>query len=77
MEETVIDSTRTKLIYYFISNCIKDLRSTLRYTRLIIMDKDEYHAKVARTAKEAVKLIEQGFEYVCEMEGVKIFRKRK
>ncbi len=73
----MIDFTRTTLIYCFISSCNKDLRRTLGYTQLVTMDKDEYNVKVARTAKEAVKLIEQGFEYVCEMEDVKIFRKRK
>ena len=30
-----------------------------------------------RTVEEACELIEVGFEYVCEMDGVKIFRKRK
>jgi len=32
---------------------------------------------VAKTLQEACNLIEQGFEYVTEMDGVKIFRKRK
>jgi len=27
--------------------------------------------------KEAKELIEKSFEYVCEIEGVKLFRKRK
>ncbi|MEM2385482.1 MAG: tyrosine-type recombinase/integrase [Candidatus Bathyarchaeia archaeon] len=38
---------------------------------------DEYHVKVAHDLKEACALIEAGFEYVTDMEGVKIFRKRK
>jgi integrase len=38
---------------------------------------DNYHAKTARTETEALKLIEAGFEYVCSMEEVKLFRKRK
>ncbi|MGD0072017.1 MAG: site-specific integrase [Candidatus Bathyarchaeia archaeon] len=38
---------------------------------------DEYLVKTAMTAAEACKLIEVGFEYVTEVEGVKIFRKRK
>jgi len=37
----------------------------------------EYHLKVAETAKEACELLEVGFEYVTEMEGKKLFRKRK
>jgi len=31
----------------------------------------------AKTVKEACELVEAGFEYVCEMDDVKIFRKRK
>lgn len=38
---------------------------------------DDYHVKVARGLKEAWQLIETGFEYVTQMEGSKIFRKRK
>jgi len=29
------------------------------------------------TVEEAQKLVEAGFEYVCEFEDVKIFRRRK
>jgi hypothetical protein len=32
---------------------------------------------VAHDLEEACKLVEAGFEYVMEMEGAKIFRKRK
>ncbi|MEM4481070.1 MAG: tyrosine-type recombinase/integrase [Candidatus Bathyarchaeia archaeon] len=38
---------------------------------------DEYHVKVAHDLQEACALLEAGFEYVTDMEGVKIFRKRK
>jgi hypothetical protein len=38
---------------------------------------DDYHVKVAHDLKEACQLVETGFEYVTEMEGSKIFRKRK
>jgi hypothetical protein len=30
-----------------------------------------------KTVDEAVKLIEQGFDYICDVDGVKLFRKRK
>ena len=33
--------------------------------------------KAAKDAKEAMVLIEEGFEFVCDMEGVKLFRKPK
>ncbi len=55
----------------------KDLRTTLRYTQLITFGADEYHVKVAKNVQEASALIENGFEYITEMDGVKLFRKRK
>jgi hypothetical protein len=38
---------------------------------------DEFISKVAKTEKDICFLIEQGFEYVTEFQGAKIFRKRK
>ena len=38
---------------------------------------EEFYVRTAKTVEEACKLIEVGFEYVCDMDGVKIFRKRK
>jgi integrase len=55
----------------------RNIRSTLRYTQLIDFGEDEWHSAVAKTVEEARQLIEQGFEYVTEIDGVKLFRKRK
>ena len=55
----------------------KDLRTTLRYTQLIKIEGDEFHSATAKTVQEAAKLIEQGFDYVCDIDAVKLFRKRK
>ena len=56
----------------------KDLRTTLRYTQLLeAMPNDEYHCKTAKDVEEALSLIENGFEYVTETEGYRLFRKRK
>jgi integrase len=38
---------------------------------------DEFHVKVASTLDETRKLLEVGFEYVTDMDGKKLFRKRK
>jgi hypothetical protein len=38
---------------------------------------NDYVCKVVTTLKEAEALIEAGFDYVTEMEGKKLFRKRK
>jgi len=55
----------------------KDIKNTLRYTQLVNFKEDEYICKTAKTVQEASQLIEAGFEYVCEVEGYKLFRKRK
>ena len=55
----------------------KNINNTLVYTQLVDFHEEEYVTKVAWTLEEACKLIEAGFEYVCEMERAKIFRKRK
>jgi integrase len=55
----------------------KDIKSTMRYTHLLSFESDEFTCKVASTIEEARNLIESGFEYVTEMDGVKLFRKRK
>jgi len=69
---------RTKDILY-----VKELlghvsiTSTLVYTHLVNFEADEWTCKVANNLEEAVKLVEAGFEYVTDMDSVKIFRKRK
>jgi len=57
----------------------RNIKHTLLYTQLVKPndDDDEYFSKVARTVNEARRLVENGFEYVCDIEGAKLFRKRK
>ncbi len=56
----------------------RNIKNTLIYTQLIKMEnEEEYISKVARTIEEARRLVESGFEYVCEIEEAKLFRKRK
>jgi integrase len=55
----------------------KRLETTLIYTHLVNFQDDEFTTATAKTIESACKLIEAGFEYVTEMEGVKIFRKPK
>ena len=56
----------------------KSINNTLIYTHLIDFEhSDEYTSATAVNIEEAQKLIETGFEYVTEIEGVKLFRKRK
>jgi len=55
----------------------RSLNNTLIYTQLIDCESDDYHSATAKTPEEAKQLVETGFEYVCDVEDVKLFRKRK
>jgi integrase len=56
----------------------KKLETTMFYTQLITFNEnEEYTCKTATNIKEAAELIEAGFQYVTEMDGLKLFRKRK
>jgi integrase len=55
----------------------KNIRNTLVYTHLVDFGSDEYVCKIAKTVDDARILIEDAFEYVTDMEGMKLFRKRK
>ena len=54
-----------------------NIRSTLVYTQLLNLNDDEWTCKGANTITEATQLIENGFEYITEIDGTKLFRKRK
>lgn len=59
----------------------KNIKNTLLYIQLaeVLFEEatDQYTVIVASNVKEASELIEAGFEYVTEMDGVKLFRRRK
>ena len=56
----------------------KKIETTMFYTQLITFNEEEdYTCKTASNVKEATDLIENGFTYITEMEGLKLFRKRK
>ena len=59
----------------------KDIESTMKYINLesaIFSNQDEqYTAKIAHNITEATQLIETGFDYITEIDGTKLFRKRK
>jgi hypothetical protein len=48
-----------------------------RYTQLVTFEDDDYTCKAAANVKDATELIEAGYEYVCDMDNIKLFRKRK
>src|SRR5262249_27610391 len=55
----------------------KSIQNTLRYTQLVDWTSDDFVCKTAKSIQEAALLIEAGFDYVTELDGVKLFRKRK
>jgi integrase len=55
----------------------KNINNTLMYTQLINFEDGDYYCKTAKTLKEDQELVEAGFEFVTERDGIKIYRKRK
>jgi integrase len=59
----------------------KNIESTMVYINLenaiFLEANDQYTCKVAKNINEISQLVEAGFEYVTELDGNKIFRKRK
>jgi len=56
----------------------RNIKNTLVYIHLVNDDDScEYVSKAASTVAEARQFIESGFDYVTDIEGQKLFRKRK
>jgi len=55
----------------------KKITTTQNYMHLINFNDDEWTCTGATTAKEAMKLVEAGFQYVTTIEGIQLFKKRK
>jgi integrase len=56
----------------------RNINNTLIYTHLVSFNEtEEFYSAAAKTLGEASKLIEEGFDFVCDIDGIKMFRKRK
>ena len=55
----------------------KKIETTLIYTQLLNLNDDEWTCKTATNVKQSTELIEAGFEYVTDQDGLKLYRKRK
>ena len=56
----------------------KKIETTMFYNQLIsFSEEEEYTCKAAANAKEAMNLIETGFQYVTTIEGIQLFKKHK
>ena len=69
---------RTKDILYVMQLLgHRSIKNTLVYTHLVNFEKDDYICKIANTVEEAKTLIERGYEYVTDVDDMKLFRVRK
>ena len=76
--KATMEYAKTKDILYVMKMLgHRNIQNTLLYTQLISFENDEYHSATSKTVQDAQKLIEAGFEYVCEFGEVKIFKRRK
>jgi integrase len=56
----------------------KRLETTMHYLRAIVLDAEpEYVCRTTKTIEEDAQLINAGFQYVTERDGIKLYRKRK
>lgn len=55
----------------------RNIRNTLVYTHLVNWESDDFISKVATSQKEITELIEGGFEFILQKDGLAYFRKRK
>lgn len=56
----------------------KRIQNTLKYIQLAkIGESSDFICKVAKDEKGITVLIESGFEYVCDKDGLKFFKKPK
>jgi hypothetical protein len=58
----------------------KNIENTLLYIQLeeaLFQDQIDFISKVTKTEADACLLIEAGFDFVCDFDGHKLFRKRK
>ena len=55
----------------------RSIASTLKYIQLQSFEDDEFICKAAKSFSEAADLIQNMFDYICDMDGTKLFRKRK
>jgi len=73
---------KTRDIYYVKRRLgHKRIANTERYMHivesLLLGKPEDFVSKVAGNIEEACRLVETGFEYVCDFNGVKLFKKRK
>jgi hypothetical protein len=54
----------------------ENIRNTTIYTHLIATEGDKYHSATAKTPQEICKLVDTGFKYVCDVDDLKVLKKK-
>jgi hypothetical protein len=80
-QKATIEYQRTKDILH-VMNILgdKNIKNTLVYTHIaeeLFKGEQEFISKVAKNEKDICALVDAGFDYVCDPDEHKIFRKRK
>ena len=58
----------------------RNIESTLHYMHIakgLVTNSGDYTVKVAKDIDEFTELLESGYEYVSDYDGLKVLRKRK
>ena len=55
----------------------QNIKNTLIYTQIVNFKDDAFICKAAENVKEAKELIEASYQYVCDVDNLKLFRKHK
>ncbi len=71
----LLGSRTSEFVIFFIPKSLDFLQQLLLLN--FQAKDDEFHAAIAKNLEEACKLVEIGFEYVCDVDNAKVFRKRK
>ena len=79
--KATIEYQRTKDILH-VMNILghKNIKNTLVYTHIaeeLFKGEQEFISKVAKNEKDICALVDAGFDYVCDSDEHKMFKKRK
>lgn len=55
----------------------KNIRNTMKYIGMITFKDDEFEVATATSVEEAKKILEAGFDYIAEKNGIMLFRRPK
>ncbi|MBE0519780.1 hypothetical protein IBX35_01875 [Candidatus Bathyarchaeota archaeon] len=75
--KAIIEYHQPKILGSHAATRAQKHKKHLKHTQIANSQSDEHTCRTSRNLKETTELVEAGFEYITEMEGCKLFRKRK